>query len=109
MSLDQLNTFTSAAMKDYQDRELLDKAIVGMGAMVDLIQRHRPIPAVTDSIALANESLSLIEACASAAKAERERIVALIRSEADSFTHKPTREVILDLASAIQSGRGPRP
>lgn len=112
MQLPLIQQLTTQAVDNAKERELLDKAIIGMAAMVDLVERHRatqPNQLRDQPEAIAAESLDLIQLQASAAEQERRRIVAYIRDDADSvsFTYSQ-REALLEMASAIEKGLGSR-
>lgn len=83
MQLPLLQQLTTQAVNNAKERELLDKAIIGMAAMVDLVERRRaaqPNLMTTDPEAVADEALDLLRLQASAAEAERRRIVGNLRA-----------------------------
>lgn len=108
VTLPLIQQFTTQAINDHKNRELLDKAIVGLGAMVDLIERHRatqPNLMTTQPEAMAAESLDLVKAMEGAAEQERKRIVAhlrLLHSDPDLVM---PRGALTWLANEIEAGR----
>lgn len=104
---EQLGQIMTAARTTEEMRTLLDKAIIGLGATVDLIERYRTnAMASYDPEAGAAKALDLVRITEGAARAERERIIAAIRTEADSVAYEPgQRRAILEVANEIEAGR----
>lgn len=86
-------------------RELLDRAILGMGSMVELIDRIKPTLAGYDYAAGESEALDIIKATEGAARAERERIVAAIRKQAQAPALDVVIEVLDRIADALETGK----
>ena len=106
MNFPQMEAVLASSFRNEEQRKLLDKAIIGMGAMVDLIERHRTDPLASyDPEAGAAEALDMIKITESAATAERTRIVALIRQQANAPALDVVTEVLDRLADALETGR----
>jgi hypothetical protein len=108
----QLNHLTNTARTREELRAKLDKALIGVAAMVDLIEIIRPASLGADRVydpeAAAAEALDLIKGLEGAAAQERVRIVAAIRHLTIDWTtehQRSNRAFVTWLANEIEAGR----
>ena len=107
MSFTQMNNLVAISHEAEHRRALLDKAIIGMGSMVELIDHIKPSLAGYDPEAGAVEALELVSITQNAVHAERQRIIKVMRDMAEDWTEAPQRgnkTVIRWLADQIEGG-----
>lgn len=85
-NLIEMNKMINAQKELQERRALLDKAMIGAGAMIELIDRLKPsLTTSYDPEAGQNEALSLMQVATDAARVERERIIAALRQRASEW------------------------
>jgi hypothetical protein len=108
----QLNHLTNTARTREELRAKLDKALIGVAVMVDLVEIIRPASLGADRVydpeAAAAEALDLIKGLEGAAAQERVRIVAAIRhlsGDRNDLVEHSGKLASAWLADEIEAGR----
>jgi hypothetical protein len=108
-NLTEMNKLIGEQRELQERRALLDKALIGVGSMIELADRLKPNSIAShDPEAAAAEALDLIKIAEGAATAERQRIVAAIRhlsGEWNDLVEHSGKLASAWLADEIEAGR----